>query len=146
MARGIHGDALFIGNPGAGSCLGATQGGLDRGGFMHRWLDSADLPNIRRGGGAAGVMGTMFPMSSVSNRHMRHVPHMKMALMAIGAAGVLLIGAGCTKPLFPESAPRTQFEKFDAMRTGAAPKDEPDVFGTPQPALRARLAPKTTES
>ena len=146
MACGIHGNALFIGNSGAGPCLGATQGGLDRGGFMHGWLDSADLPNIRRGGGAAGVMGTMFAMRSVSNRPMRHMPHMKVALMVGGAAGVLLIAAGCTKPLFPESAPRTQFEKFDAMRTGAAPKDEPDVFGTPQPALRARLTPKTTES
>ena len=110
---------------------------------MHRWLDSADLPNIRRGGGAAAVMGTMFPMSVASNRDMRHV---KVALTVVSAAGALLIATGCTKPLFPESAPRTQFEKFDAMRTGAAPKDEPDVFGTPQPALRARLTPKTTES
>ena len=116
---------------------------------MHRWLDSADLPNIRRGGGAPAVMGTIFAMSSASNRDMRDMRHMQpvtVALLAAGAVGVLLIAAGCTKPLFPESAPRTQFEKFDAMRTGAAPKDEPDVFGTPQPALRARLTPKTTES
>jgi hypothetical protein len=56
-------------------------------------------------------------------------------------AAVLLVG--CTKPLFPENAPRTQFEKFDSMRSGAAPSEEPDVFGTPQPALRARLTPKT---
>ena len=146
MARGIHGDALFIRDSGTGSCLGAAEGGLDRGGFMHRWLDSADLPNIRRGGGAAGVMGTIFAMSSASKRDMRHTQPVKLALMAVGAVGALLISAGCTKPLFPESAPRTQFEKFDAMRTGAAPKDEPDVFGTPQPALRARLTPKTTES
>lgn len=53
------------------------------------------------------------------------------------------LACGCAKPLFPDNAPRTQFEKFDAMRSGAAPKEEPDVFGTPQPALRARLAPKT---
>ena len=94
-------------------------------------------------------MGTIFAMSSASNRDMRDMQHMQpvtVALLAAGAVGVLLIAAGCTKPLFPESAPRTQFEKFDAMRTGAAPKDEPDVFGTPQPALRARLTPKTTES
>ncbi len=97
-------------------------------------------------------MGTIFAMSSASKRDMRdmrdmrHTQSVKLALMAVGAVGALLIAAGCTKPLFPESAPRTQFEKFDAMRTGAAPKDEPDVFGTPQPALRARLTPKTTES
>ena len=61
----------------------------------------------------------------------------------LGAAA--LAAAGCQKPLFPESAPRTQFEKFDTMRSGAAPKEEPDVFGTPQPALRARLTPKTPQ-
>ena len=88
----------------------------------------------------------MFPMSLASNQEIRDMRHVKVALMAVSAAGALLFVAGCTKPLFPESAPRTQFEKFDAMRTGAAPKDEPDVFGTPQPALRARLTPKTTES
>lgn len=59
---------------------------------------------------------------------------------------LLCAASGCAKPLFPENAPRTQFEKFDAMRSGAAPKEEPDVFGTPQPALRARLAPKTQGS
>ena len=64
---------------------------------------------------------------------------------ACAAAVCVCALVGCNKPLFPESAPRTQFEKFDTMRSGAAPKDEPDVFGTPQPALRARLAPKTTD-
>jgi hypothetical protein len=53
------------------------------------------------------------------------------------------LAGGCTKPLFPENAPRTQFEKFDSMRSGASPTEEPDVFGTPQPALRSRLTPKT---
>lgn len=68
------------------------------------------------------------------------------ALRLLAAAGaVACSGAGCQKPLFPENAPRTQFERFDTMRSGAAPKEEPDVFGTPQPALRARLAPKTQD-
>ena len=62
---------------------------------------------------------------------------MAAALAALGAA------AGCQKPLFPENAPRTQFEKFDTMRSGSAPTEEPDVFGATQPALRARLTPKT---
>jgi hypothetical protein len=57
--------------------------------------------------------------------------------------GALCAASGCQKPLFPENAPRTQFEKFDTMRSGSAPTEEPDVFGTPQPALRARLTPKT---
>jgi hypothetical protein len=61
---------------------------------------------------------------------------------ASAATAVLNLGAGA-KPLFPENAPRTQFEKFDSMRSGAAPAEEPDVFGRPQPALRARLTPKS---
>jgi hypothetical protein len=74
--------------------------------------------------------------------------HRANALRIASACAAAVCGCvleGCNKPLFPESAPRTQFEKFDTMRSGAAPKDEPDVFGTPQPALRARLAPKTTD-
>jgi hypothetical protein len=54
-----------------------------------------------------------------------------------------MVAIGCAKPLFPENAPRTQFEKFDSMRSGAAPAEEPDIFGRPQPALRARLTPKS---
>lgn len=65
----------------------------------------------------------------------------RIGLSAWTAAATLGLGA-CAKPLFPENAPRTQFEKFDAMRSGAAPAEEPDVFGRPQPALRARLTPK----
>ena len=74
----------------------------------------------------------MFPMSLRNGRRL-------LPLL------VLALAAGCQKPLFPENAPRTQFERFDTMRSGAAPKEEPDVFGTPQPALRARLAPKTQD-
>lgn len=74
----------------------------------------------------------MRPMSPRSRRP-------ALALLALATA------AGCQKPLFPENAPRTQFERFDTMRSGAAPTEEPDVFGTPQPALRARLTPKTQD-
>lgn len=59
--------------------------------------------------------------------------------------GTAVAAFGCAKPLFPENAPRTQFEKFDSMRSGAAPAEEPDIFGRPQPALRARLTPKTND-
>ena len=68
-----------------------------------------------------------------------------VALGAAGAIGAAVAATGCAKPLFPENAPRTQFEKFDSMRSGAAPAEEPDIFGRPQPALRARLTPKTND-
>lgn len=72
-------------------------------------------------------------------------PRVRIGPVAWGMASALalLACAGCAKPLFPENAPRTQFEKFDSMRSGAAPAEEPDVFGRPQPALRARLTPKS---
>lgn len=49
--------------------------------------------------------------------------------------------AGCQKALFPKDAPRTQYDRHDQMRNRYIPLEEPDVFGNPQPALRARLSP-----
>jgi hypothetical protein len=69
-------------------------------------------------------------------------PRLRPAALSVALAA-LVAAMGCQKPLFPENAPRTQFEKFDTMRSGAAPTEEPDVFGATQPALRARLTPKT---
>ena len=50
--------------------------------------------------------------------------------------------AGCQKELFPENQPRTQFEAYEIMRQRYVPVEEPDVFGTPRPAIRARLTPE----
>lgn len=60
----------------------------------------------------------------------------RAALLALGA----LAGGGCQRVLFPENLPRNQFETHDRMRQRYVPLEEPDVFGTPQPALRARLS------
>ena len=59
-------------------------------------------------------------------------------LLLAGAAMACL--AGCQKALFPKDEPRTQFESTDRMRGGFVPLEVPDVFGNPQPALRARLS------
>lgn len=63
----------------------------------------------------------------------------RLALTLAVAAGCGSL-AGCFKPLFPPETPRTQFETYDRMRSRYVPLEEPDVFGTPQPALRARLS------
>ncbi len=47
--------------------------------------------------------------------------------------------AGCQKSLFPKNQPRTQFELHDLIHNRYTPLEQPDVFGNPQPALRARL-------
>ncbi len=62
------------------------------------------------------------------------------------AAVAVLIGAsfvimgGCARALFPRNAPRTQYETYDRLRNAWVPAEELDVFGNPQPALRARLS------
>jgi hypothetical protein len=62
----------------------------------------------------------------------------RITVILLGLSIPLL--SGCYKPLFPESQPRTQFETYDRMRARYKPMEEPDVFGNPQPALRARLS------
>jgi len=52
----------------------------------------------------------------------------------------VLSAAGCQRTLFDDKQPRSQFETFDRMRQQYAPPEEADVFGNPQPALRARLS------
>ena len=66
-----------------------------------------------------------------------HVTRVGVCALAIGA----ILQAGCQRALFPEDTPRTQFEMQDRMRGHHVPLEEPDVFGRPQPALRARLMP-----
>ena len=90
-------------------------------------------------------MPSMMGLSPTACRASRRSSAARASRLLAAACAVACAGTGCQKPLFPENAPRTQFERFDTMRSGAAPKEEPDVFGTPQPALRARLAPKTQD-
>ena len=59
-------------------------------------------------------------------------------MLAIALA--LVLAGGCQRALFPADAPRTQYEKYDRMRNRYAPVEEPDEFGNPRPALRARLS------
>jgi hypothetical protein len=64
-------------------------------------------------------------------------------LIALGClAGSLMSSGltGCADPLFPKDTPRNQFETYDRMRNRYVPLEEPDEFGNPQPALRARLS------
>lgn len=61
-------------------------------------------------------------------------------IMLLFAAVAGVAAGGCQQALFPRDAPRHQFQAHDAMRGREAPLQEPDVFGNPQPALRARLS------
>lgn len=61
----------------------------------------------------------------------------------IGVVMAPLLACGCQKVLFPQNEPRTQYQKADTLRDRFTPLQEPDVFGNPKPALRARLAPSS---
>ncbi len=63
-------------------------------------------------------------------------------LFVVGVVSVVGLG-GCQKVLFDKKSPRTQFETHDRLRQRYVPLEEEDVFGNPQPALRARLSPST---
>lgn len=63
---------------------------------------------------------------------------MRRAALSVLLLTMILLG-GCHRALFPREAPRTQFETYDRMRQRYIPTEEPDVFGNPRPALRARL-------
>lgn len=66
------------------------------------------------------------------------------AFAAFPVVAIFLLSplGGCQKALFPEDQPRTQFEAYEVMRQRYVPLEEPDVFGTPRPAIRARLTPE----
>ncbi|MFG0292667.1 MAG: hypothetical protein ACF8MJ_05885 [Phycisphaerales bacterium JB050] len=65
----------------------------------------------------------------------------------VRAMGVLCLVAGlalggCGKALFPETEPRTQFDRYDRSRDEYAPTYIEDEFGRRQPNLTGRLSPK----
>lgn len=70
---------------------------------------------------------------------------MKRKLIVVLCLTPLLLCTGCRKTLFPADTPRTQYEAHDRLRRRDAPLTEPDAFGNPQPALRARLSQKQWE-
>ena len=55
--------------------------------------------------------------------------------------GVLAIGAltGCGEPLLAENEPRSQYDRYDALRGQRPPAMVTDEFGIDKPNLRGRL-------
>jgi hypothetical protein len=57
------------------------------------------------------------------------------ALLLMGA----LLSAGCQEQLFPKDEPRSQFDRFDAVRDTRPPDRLEDAFGDMKVNLRGRL-------
>lgn len=66
-----------------------------------------------------------------------------MVHRALLAAVVLACVGGCQRVLFNPDEPYNQYDRYDRLRDGFSPKELPDEYGVPQPALRARLSPDT---
>ena len=66
-----------------------------------------------------------------------------MVRTALLAAALLACAGGCQRVLFNPDEPYNQYDRYDRLRDGFSPKELPDEYGVPQPALRARLGPDT---
>lgn len=67
-----------------------------------------------------------------------------MTATAVSLIAVVPMLGGCQEPLFPDNVPRSQYERYEALRGEAAPRYAPSrsPTGPRQPALRERLAPR----
>ena len=82
----------------------------------------------------------MLTPTTGSARNSRIARRTGMVAIAALVVACTLLPAGCQRALFVDRMPRTQFETYEHMRQRYVPMEEPDVFGHPQPALRARLS------
>jgi len=58
-------------------------------------------------------------------------------MVALLSGGVFV--GGCRDPLLTDDEPRSQYDRYDALRDQRAPARVEDAFGTQKPNLRGRL-------
>jgi hypothetical protein len=82
-------------------------------------------------------------MNSATSRK-TNAPARRLLLSIAGAAFIasLLGPVGCAKPLLSPNEPRSQFDRYDAIRAQRSPSFEYDEFGRKRPNLRGRLIEK----
>lgn len=67
-----------------------------------------------------------------------HLRRCGLLTVVIAASGLSTL-AGCSKPLFPDTAYRTQFDHYDRQRGQFVEQKQYDRYGKPVPAIRERL-------
>ncbi len=83
-------------------------------------------------------LGTGFPgTSSVGTSSVGVARRAGILAGALVLAG--LLGSGCEKPVFTPDEPRSQYDRFDAIRDQRAPSHIYDEFGDRRPNVRQRL-------
>ena len=65
----------------------------------------------------------------------------RLIVGSIALAGLALAGPGCEKPLFPEAAPRSPYERYMLLRGQDRPTKTENAFGFEVPDIRNRLKP-----
>ncbi|MEM8875485.1 MAG: hypothetical protein AAGD32_14655 [Planctomycetota bacterium] len=60
-------------------------------------------------------------------------------ICSLAIALLALTVTGCRKSPLPTDAPRSPYERYDALRGQTVPKTVTDSFGREQPNLRGRL-------
>lgn len=85
-------------------------------------------------------------MPSVFQRHGVICPRRaslvgRVCLVLSVAATAVLLG-GCTDPLLTPNEPRSQYDRYDAIRAQRAPSYLEDEYGRRRPNLRGRLLAK----
>lgn len=60
----------------------------------------------------------------------------------IAALSLCAITGGCEKPLLSDNEERSQFDRYDAVRSQLPPPYIEDEFGRQRPNLRGRLLPR----
>jgi hypothetical protein len=61
--------------------------------------------------------------------------------LLLGLAAVIFVAGGCSKPLFPENAYRTPYDRYMALRGEERQQKETTALGREVPAVRERLKP-----
>ncbi len=76
----------------------------------------------------------MSPMSHTRSKFNRAA----LVLLIAVPVSTLVLG-GCEKPVFTPDEPRSQYDRFDAIRDQRAPSYVFDEFGARRPNIRQRL-------
>lgn len=65
-----------------------------------------------------------------------------LCLLGAGLLVWLATAGGCSKPLLSPADERSQYDRYDAVRSQYASQYTEDEFGRRRPNLRGRLSPK----
>ncbi len=86
------------------------------------------------------MLGRYESPASAATLHAMTARRSMLGLLAV--VGVSWALGGCAKPLLSPDEPRTQFDRYDAVRSQYATQYVYDEYGKRKPNLRARLLPK----